>query len=402
VTLSISNSLKLAETNLIVIRVGDGAQGLTLNGNSMALDQFDINGAYVNTVSIPETGPSAMVALGFENLNGINTGSTTGSSLSRSLDGRFMVVAGYNTNLSYGSSLNASFATNVPRGIGLIESHAQYTLAVADTNSVYDATIWRAAVADGTNNYWGGAGAGGTYYFGFDAPPAVIQTTFLNMRSMSLFNGDIYCAGAVAGSTGVLKINGMPRTATTPTLLFSGSSGSYDMMVGPDGNLIYLADQRSVLNGGGIQRFEFDGSNWNLAYTITGGFGNLGPRYLTADFSGPNPVIYAASNDQTFDNNRLVKVVDTGSGSVATTVAFAGVNQNFRGIRFGPVENTIVARPSLSFARDGTSLILSWSGAFAVQSATNVTGTYVDVSGATSPYTNNVTTATQQYFRLRN
>jgi hypothetical protein len=400
--LSVSNSLTLDETNLIVIRVGDGAQGLTLNGNSMALDQFDVNGGYVNSVSIPDSGPSALVALGPENLNGVNSGSTTGNGLSRSLDGRFMVIAGYNTNLNYGANLNASFATNVPRGVGLIESHAQYTLAVSDTNSVYDATIYRCAISDGTNNYWGAAGAGGTFYFGFDAAAGVIQTTFANMRSMSLFNGDIYCAGAVAGSTGVLKISGMPKTATTPALLFSGSSGSYDMTVSPDGNLIYLADQRSVLNGGGIQRYEFDGSNWNLAYTITSGFGNLGPRMLTADFSGPTPVIYATCNDQTFENNRLVKIVDTGAGSAAATLAYAGANQTFRGIHFGPVENTVVARPTLSFVRQGNNLILSWAGAFRLQSSANVMGTYVDVGGATSPYTNSVTAATQQYFRLRN
>jgi len=400
--LSVSNALTLAETNLIVIRVGDGAQGLGLTGNSMALDQFDVNGTYVNTISIPDSGPSALVALGQENLNAVNSGSTTGNGLSRSLDGRFMVIAGYNTNLNYGANLNTSFATNVPRGVGLIESHAQYTLAVSDTNSVYDATIWRCAISDGTNNYWGAAGAGGTFYFGFDAPAAVIQTTFANMRSMSLFNGDIYCSGAVAGSTGVLKINGMPTTPTTPTLLFSGSSGSYDMTVSPDGNLIYLADQRNVLNGGGIQRFEFDGSNWNLAYTITTGFGNLGPRMLTADFSGPNPVIYATCNDQTFENNRLVKIVDTGASSAATTLASAGASQTFRGIHFGPVENTVVPRPTLSFTRDGNNLILSWTGTFILQSATDVIGPYVDVSGATSPHTNNVTTATQQFFRLRN
>jgi hypothetical protein len=400
--LSVSNSLTLAETNLIVIRVGDGAQGLTLTGNSMALDQFDINGGYVNSVSIPDSGASALVALGQENLNGVNSGSTTGSGLTRSLDGRFMVIAAYNTNLNYGANLNTSFATNVPRGVGLIESHAQYTLAVSDTNSVYDATIFRCAITDGTNNYWGAAGANGTYYFGFDAPPAVIQTTFANMRSMSLFNGDIYCSGAVAGSTGILKINGMPKVATTPTVLFSGSSGSYDMTVSPDGNLIYLADQRNVLNGGGIQRYDFDGSSWALTYTITSGFGNLGPRMLTADFSGPSPVIYATCNDQTFENNRLVKIVDTGASSAATTLASAGASQTFRGIHFGPVPNTVVARPTLSFTRDGNNLILNWSGAFTLQSAANVTGTYVDVSGATSPYTNDVTMATQQYFRLRN
>jgi hypothetical protein len=230
----------------------------------------------------------------------------------------------------------------------------------------------------------------------------MIQTDFANMRSMALFNGDIYCAGAVNGKNGVLKINGMPRVATPPTLLFAGSSGSFDMVVSPNGNLIYLTDQRNVANGGGIQRYDFDGNTWTLSYTLTGGFGNLGPRYVAADFSGANPVLYATSNDASFDNDRLVRVVDAGAGSVATTLAFAGVNQTFRGIRFGPVVNTVVARPQLTFGRNGNELVLSWTGAFTLQSATNVTGTYVDLSGATSPYTNSIGAEPQRFFRLRN
>ncbi|HXU78777.1 MAG TPA: immunoglobulin domain-containing protein, partial [Methylomirabilota bacterium] len=149
VALTVTNNLSLSSNNLVVIRVGDGAQTQTLNGNSMYLDQFDVNGAYVNTVTIPESGPSGMVAIGLDNLSGINSGSTTGSGITRSLDNRFMVIAGYNTNLNYGASLNTSFSTNVPRGVALIDSHAQYTLAVADTNSTFDATLWRAAVSDG-------------------------------------------------------------------------------------------------------------------------------------------------------------------------------------------------------------------------------------------------------------
>ena len=399
--LTVTNNLTLAATNLIVIRVGDGAQNQTLNGNSMFLDQYDVSGSYVNTITIPDTGSSALVAIGLDNLTGINNGGTTGSSLSRSLDGRFMVIAGYNTNLNYGSSLATSVSVAVPRGIATIESHGQYALAVADTNSIFDSSLWRAGLTDGTNNYWGAANVAGTYYFGFDAAPALIQTNMVNMRSMALFNGDIYCAGA-ATTNGVLKITGMPKAASNPTLLFSGSTGSYDLMVSPDGNLIYLSDQRNVAAGGGIQRWQFSGTSWSLAYTLNTGFGNLGPRYVTADFSGANPVIYATSNDQTFDNNRIIKVIDTGLGSAGTPIASAGAHQTFRSIRFGPIENTVVVQPLLSFTHAGTNVILSWSGSFTLQSAPNVTGAYTNVPGATSPYTNSIGTEPQRFFRLRN
>jgi hypothetical protein len=217
---------------------------------------------------------------------------------------------------------------------------------------------------------------------------------------MGLFNGDIYCAGAAAGNTGVLKIPGMPTTPVIATPLFAGSSGSYDMAVSPNGAVIYLTDQRNVGNFGGIQRYDFDGSTWNLTYTLNTGFGTFGPRYIAADFSGPNPVLYVTSNDGTFDNNRLIKVVDTGAGSAGTPLAFAGANQTFRGIHFGPVPNTVLPRPQLSFSSIGGSLVLSWTGSFTLMSATNVTGPYVDVPGATSPYTNSALSG-QRFYGLR-
>ncbi len=400
VPLVVSNSLTLSQNNLVVVRVGDGAQTLGVNGNSMFLDQYAIDGTYINTITIPDGGTNAMTAIGMDNINGVNSGSTTGSVLTQSLDGRFMVVAGYATNLTYGTNLSTSFATNVPRGIALIDSFGQYNLAVASTSSVFDQTFWRSAISDGTNNFWGAGGISGTYYFGFGSPAAIVQTNFLNSRSMALFNGNIYCAGAAAGQNGVLKLTGMPTTASTPAVLFAGSTGTFDLTVSPDGNTIYVADQRTVSGGGGLQRFQFDGSNWSLAYTITAGFGTLGPRYVTADFSGANPVVYVTSNDQTLDNDRIIKVVDTGSGSTGTAIASAGSGQTFRSIRFGPIPNTVVPRPVLSFSASGNSLVLSWPGSSTLQSATNATGTYTNISGAASPFTTNMTDP-QRFFRLK-
>jgi hypothetical protein len=46
--------------------------------------------------------------------------------------------------------------------------------------------------------------------------------------------------------------------------------------------------------------------------------------------------------------------------------------------------------------------ILSWTGTSTLQSATNVAGPYLDVPGATSPYTNDSGALPQQFFRLRN
>jgi hypothetical protein len=61
--------------------------------------------------------------------------------------------------------------------------------------------------------------------------------------------------------------------------------------------------------------------------------------------------------------------------------------------------NTIITEPRLIVDHSGADLILSWNSDYQLQSSTNANGTYVDVSGAGSPYTNS-TTLPSQFFRL--
>jgi hypothetical protein len=58
-------------------------------------------------------------------------------------------------------------------------------------------------------------------------------------------------------------------------------------------------------------------------------------------------------------------------------------------------------RPAVTTVRNGSKLVLTWPANCILQSSTNVVGPYLDVPGATSPYTNDVTTDPQRFFRLR-
>ena len=94
---------------------------------------------------------------------------------------------------------------------------------------------------------------------------------------MTLFNGSIYGVSAVAANPGVMKIAGLPMAPATlewliDTTTTSGDTSS-DLKVSPNGNLIYLADARTRATGGGVQRWEFNGTTWNLAYTLSDGLG---------------------------------------------------------------------------------------------------------------------------------
>jgi hypothetical protein len=342
-------------------------------------------------MNLPDTGSDSVLAIG-PTLT-VTPSSVTGNGLSRSANGRYLVFGGYNTNLTFTNELQSTAANVVPRAIGLLDDQGQYTMAVSSTNTS-TGNFWRGACYDGTNNYWGFSRTSSTYYFGFDAPGLVVQTDWSNLRSMAIFNNRIYGVSAVAGKTGVMRFSGLPKTnETVEVVINTGSNFSSDCEVSPNGNLIYVAD--NLPGTGGVQRWEFNGSTWNLAYTLNNNLPN-GAYYVTADFSGANPVVYAVTAEA--DNNTIVRYSDTGNGAAGTIVGYAGANQNFRGIRMGPSAAS-VGQPVLSINPAPGAVILNWSGSFTLQSATNVTGPYTDVT-STAPYTNS-TSGARMFFRLR-
>jgi len=374
--------LQLYDTNLVVVRVGDGAQTLTTSGNSVFLDQFTTSGTYVNTIFIPDTGPSALIEPGPDLAGSV----LTGTALSRSADKRLMTLAGYNVALGNATPLQNTTSIAVPRGIVTVDVGSEVTLALADTNA-YSTAFFRGAATDGANNFWGSGNKEGTWYLGLNSPSNLVQTTFVNTRSVDIFNGNLYTLASADPYNGLLRFNGLPTTdqGLVPNMLPFNSITMTDFSVDPTDTLIYLT------SGNTIQKFQFDGSSaWTNAYALS----VPNARYLTVDYSGANPVIYVDNAE-----GLIMSIVDTGAGSTATALVVSGPNQLYKGIRFGP--SASAARPTLAYARDGSDLILSWSGPFTLVSSTNVLGPYLDVPAATNPYTNSTLAPAASYFGLR-
>ena len=65
------------------------------------------------------------------------------------------------------------------------------------------------------------------------------------------------------------------------------------------------------------------------------------------------------------------------------------------------IQANLFVPPTLQLQRAGTNVVLTWSGTFTLQTATNRPGSFADVPGAASPYTNAVTADPQRFFRLR-
>jgi hypothetical protein len=385
--------LQLYETNLIVVRVGDGAQPLTTGGNSVFLDQFTTNGTYVNTVFIPDTGASALVESGPD----LSGSVITGAGLTRSANRRLMTLSGYNVALGNTTPLHNTYATNVPRGIVTVDAGAQITLARADTNA-YSGGHFRAAATDGTNNFWGSGSIEGTWYLGSGSPAALIQTTFVNTRSVDIFNGNLYALASQTTYNGLLRFNGLPTTdqGVVPNILSGFNSvTTTDFAVDPTDTFVYLTV------GAAVSKWQYDASTtgYTNVYALTGGLTEQA-RYLTADFGGAVPVLYVTMADPGTGGNRLVRIVDTDSSAAAVTLVASGPNQLFKGVRFGPIP--ALGRPTLAYARQGNDLVLTWSGPFTLVSSTNILGPYLDVvPAATSPYTNSTLAPAALFFGLR-
>jgi len=210
------------------------------------------------------------------------------------------------------------------------------------TTAQFSGGTIRSAVADGSGNYWAGGGNSGIVYLGGNSPAATLSTVSTSTRNLGFVNGSIYFTETGSGQ-GVMAFTGAPRSAATPALVLStagtgtGTPSPKGFAFNPALTIAYVADNRTAANGGGIQRFNRNGSGWAYAYTL--GYTASSSQQvwdMTVDFSGQSPIIYAVTGEST--GNHLVSVTDAGPGSAYTILETAPSDTAFRGVAFAPVQ----------------------------------------------------------------
>ncbi len=134
-------------------------------------------------------------------------------------------------------------------------------------------------------------------------------------------------------------------------LSFANSSGE----TWAGGATLVVADWNGNPSGGGAEQLSFG-----------------------TDQSGLTPAQLGQIQFQVGTNSFSAKILNTGE-VVPTGQAF---------------------QPTIAFSQQGNNLVLTWPPGWSLQAATNVPGPYFDVSGATSPHTNDITLQQQQFFRL--
>jgi hypothetical protein len=326
--------------SIVVVQVGNGNAALGAVSTATYLEEFAPDGSPIQTIALPTAASGA-------NMPFTLTGNgTTEGYISLSTNGQYLTMGGYGVAPGVATPSTPAGGRVVAR-IDM-NGNIDTTTVLGDNSSNNTGIIRSVASVDGTNFWIGGSALGVRYTtLGTTTKSTRVNTgTPTNIREVNIFNGQLYASSANGTYQGVGTIGtGLPTdTTNTGTLLngFPTATGPSpnDFVVANTGT-VYVADDRTPANGGGLQKWTFNAgtSTWSIAYTLsvglTGGSGAL--RGLTAASDGNgNEVFYA-----TTALNTVVKITDY----VPSTTLPA--NELFK---------TIVAAPTNAAFRDVTLL----------------------------------------------
>src|SRR5262249_51743431 len=143
----------------------------------------------------------------------------------------------------------------------------------------------RAVVStDGLTNFWttGDGGGGIKYITPSHGAAGIPQPLGLpDPRVVDIFDGNLYFTSGSL-SIGLFNFFGLPTEPSSVNPIVMAPGSPVDFAFSPDGQTIYITDDNSIANGGGIQRWD----NGSLTYTLATGNGStVGARGLVVDFS---------------------------------------------------------------------------------------------------------------------
>jgi hypothetical protein len=337
--------------NVVVVRVGTGAAPLSAAAAPVFLAEYTPTGTLVRSLPLPTADAGS-------DLSFTDSGTAySDNSLTRSADGRYLVLTGYHAAPGTAGIVSTAAATT-NRLIGRVAADGTINTSTRISDAFDPTNIRAAASLDGTSFYAVGGNSTVRYLpLGNAGPTTSISTgSQVNFRSVSVYGGNLYVTTAASPNFGISQVGaGLPTTSGAAVRLlpgFSTVSGSpYAMffadlspaVAGPD--VVYVVDDSPA---GGIQKWSLVGSTWKLNGTIGGSTTAL-LRGLAGMATGTSVSLVASSS------NALYSVADAAGYNAAPSVAtlpqpFAKppTNTVFRGVAFAPQapapsSNTLVA-----------------------------------------------------------
>ncbi|HEY1555105.1 MAG TPA: hypothetical protein VGF94_09770 [Kofleriaceae bacterium] len=320
-----------------LVLAGDGVTALSASSAALQLEE-----RYTSDLAlVPETGNP--LALTCTQAGAAPMGLVQEGYMSRSVDERYVVFACYDTAAGTANVQGTASAT-VNRLVARVDSTLTAETSTRFTTAFDTNGIRSAATTDGNAIWAAGAGAantGGTWSttFGTTDGGTQVETAPNQNRCVEIAGGQLYgdSGSGNAGFQNVFTIGtGLPATSGQPATPLPGmpttgaaNPQSYAFV----GSTLYVADDRTSVLGGGVQKWTFDGSSWSLITT----FGGLvaGAHALAAYQDGANVVVVVVSAGNSL--NEVDTYVDDGTTTpLPIATVLAGVDTGYHGVALAP------------------------------------------------------------------
>jgi len=329
--------------DLVVVRVGTGAAGLNSNATDTFLEEFETDGTHVQTIALPTADSGSQQTL---TLSG---SATSEGFLAQSTNNKYLTLGGYDAAPGTTTPATAA-ASTINRVVGRVEIGTGNIDTTTHLDDAFNGSNIRSAVSTNGTDLWiagnGGSGQGASAGVKYTTLGATTGSLRLNdggsnMRVVDVYNDQLYVSSSTGTFLGVSTVGtGVPTTgsqtntlAGLPGFPTTGSHSNYDYWF-KDSSTLYVADDGSAANGGGIQKWTESSGTWSLVYTLlNSGSSTTAVRGLTGTVDSLGQAVLFATTTQSNANN-LITLTDTGASATASILATAAANTAFRGVEF--------------------------------------------------------------------
>ena len=365
----------LTAGNIVIYRVGDGSTTLGTSAAPVFIDEYStattLSGTAPLVQSIPLPSKHGTAPSGSYLLTAQGTSGTEGL-ITRSVDGNYIVFAGYDSGADTSTaSVSASASKTTARVIGRIDATGTVNTTTGLTNfaSAYGP---RAVVSPDGNTFYLTSGTSGIYSTTLGVAKATKVSVYSASKSptgvhtgraLEIFNDSIYVSSATtylpdgigtqAQDIAMATIGSLNTIATdTATTVLPGVDTIYPnytpdtridpyqfvMLELPGGRVLYIADHgsNSAIQAIGIQKYSLVSGTW----IYNGSIHALACQGLTGYNNGTNNSVelFATSKTSLFgalDISGYNAAPNCPTDS-AVVLATAPANTFFRGIAFTP------------------------------------------------------------------
>jgi uncharacterized repeat protein (TIGR01451 family) len=320
--------------NLVVYRVGTGSGALGTSAAAVFLDEYTPGGTLVQTIAMP-------TAVAGSNKRLTAAGSSTSEGLlTRSADGQYLVLAGYDADVGT-ANVSGTTSASVSRVIGRVDASGAVNTSTALTDAISQGNPRSAASTNGTDLWISGTSSGGGIRYATlgSTTSTQISTTPTNLRQLNIVGGQLYVT-SMSGTARLATIGtGTPTTGSQTITNLTGLdstnvNGPYgfffaDLSGAVAGNdTLYVADESSNI----IRKFSLVSGSW----TANGSVSSTAVRGLTGAANGGGVTLYVTSNGTTLSSLTDASGYNATITGSLTTLVTAATNTVFRGVAFAP------------------------------------------------------------------